>query len=166
MNRTYRCKACGRIWTSEDTIFDYIQECPSCDSRTAPDKLPKTIHYMVRGPEPRHALCSTEIHDGLDNTTLKRTTCVDCLAILSRGEGLYRKCLYCRNFTQANNRPDYAFCVAEPPPTDVEFDPRVGKYLSMDLVDRGCVTRFEFTGRWKNFFEDSLASDRKWRDKS
>ncbi|MBA7490032.1 hypothetical protein ES702_00566 [subsurface metagenome] len=160
MNRTYVCKGCGRTWGSEDTIFDYIQSCPDCGRTTRPDNLPSIIHYSVRGSEPRHALCSVTTFDGLDNFSLRRTTCKDCLKILSTGEGLYKKCLFCAKFTQATNRPTYTFCVSDIQPEDAVFDPKLGQYLSADAIDKGCKTQFRFSNKWKRFFEKSLASDK------
>ena len=160
MNRTYVCKGCGRTWGSDDTVLDYIQSCPDCGRNTRPNKLPDVIHYSVRGLVPRHALCNTEIHDGLDNFSLRRTTCKDCLKILSTGEGLYKKCLFCANFTQSTNRPTYTFCVSDPLPEEVNFHPSGGA-LQADALDKGCKTQFRFSNKWKRFFEKSLASDTK-----
>lgn len=161
MIRTYICKGCGGRWESEDTIFDYIQKCPDCGKRTKPDKLPDIIHYSIRGADPRPALCSSEIHDGLDNFSLRRTTCKACLTILSTGKGLYKKCLFCANFTQATNRPTYTFCVSEIRPVDALFDPKLDQYLSADALDKGCKTQFRFSNKWKRFFEKSVRETKK-----
>ena len=158
MNRIYHCKGCGCTWSSEDTIFDYIQNCPDCGKGTKPDRLPDVIHYSVRGLDPRHVLCSSEIHDGLDNFSLRRTTCKECLKILSTGEGLYKKCLFCGNFTQAANRPTYTFCISDPLPKEVDFRPSGGA-LQADALDKGCTTQFRFSNKWERVFKKSLASD-------
>ncbi len=111
----------------------------------------KIIHLVERGLIHPY-LCNHAVTPNPEKSTFdpSKVTCKNCLKQIVQGKGFGHKCNYCRNFKYASNRPSYAWCHVEPLPEEVTFN--ISPYLTMDQVDKGCVSRFEFKRKWKRRF--------------
>lgn len=109
------------------------------------------IHLAERGII-QHYLCNHAVTPTSEKSTfdISKVTCKNCLKQIVQGRGFGHKCNYCKHFKFASNRPSYAWCNHEPLPEEVDF--KIGSYLSMDSVDKGCHSCFEFKLKWKRRF--------------
>ena len=109
------------------------------------------IHLVERGLTHPY-LCNHAVEPNPDKSTFNpsEVTCKNCLKQIAQGKGFGHKCNYCKNFQYATNRPDYAWCHSNPLPDEVVFN--IEPYLTMDQIDKGCHSCFDFKRKWKRHF--------------